>query len=193
MPDEFAGGLRIGNADYVGLSVRDMVREFPSVYFVRRRDMHIVADQAESTIVIDWASLAANPEQTWTPASPTFMSHCGPADEEASEPNDDFAHAMPVVAGASPATGGICTAASDFYHVDLAGPWRFNLYQSLFTTPDPPAYNVDLRLWTEGMERVGGSNAVGNHDWVDYEGPAYVEVYGPRSASGIYRVELTAR
>lgn len=192
-PDEFEGGLRIGDAGNLGQSVRDAVRQFPSAYFVRRRDMRIVADQSESAYVIDFMSLATDPEQTWTPVEPPFQNRCMPGDEEASEPNDDFARAVEIAIGAAPLGGGICAAGSDFYHVSEAGPWRFDLRQSLFTTPEPAAHNVDLRLYTEAMERIGGSNTIGNHDWVDYEGPAYVEVYAAHGASGAYDVSLAAR
>lgn len=193
-PDEFAAGIRIGDADNVGEEyVRSMVSSFPSAYFVRRRDMRIVADQSASVYTLDFGALAGNPEQTWTPALPRFEPRCDPAtEEEAGEPNDSFGEATAIAPGVE-VSGGVCMPGSDYYHVTIAGPWRFDLYQSLFTMPDPDAHNVNLRLWSESMERIGGSNVRGNHDWVDWEGPAYVEVYGEQNASGTYRVSVTAR
>lgn len=192
-PDEFAAGVRIGDGDNVGEeSVRNGVSSFPSAYFVRRRDMHIVADQSASVYTIDFGSLAADPEQTWTPQLPRFTANCDPATEEESlEPNDSFDQAGVIEPGTE-ISGGVCMPGSDYYHVTLAGPWRFDLYQSLFTMPDPDLHDVNLRLWSEDGERIGGSNVRGNHDWIDYEGPAYVEVYGERNASGTYRVSVTA-
>lgn len=192
-PSEFEAGIRIGDADNVGEEyVRSMVSSFPSAYFVRRSDMRIVADQSASQYTIDFGTLAGDPEQEWTPQLPNFTANCDPAtEEESGEPNDSFAEASSIEAGPE-ITGGVCMPGSDYYHVTLTGPWRFDLYQSLFTTPDPDAHNVNLRLWSESMERIGGSNVRGNHDWVDYEGPAYVEVYGEQNASGTYRVSLTA-
>jgi hypothetical protein len=193
-PDELAAGLRAGDADNLtDLSVRSMVSSFPSAYFVRRRDMRIVADQSASIYQIDFGALAADPEQTWTPALPAFEPRCDPStDEESGEPNDSVDAATAIAPGTE-ISGGVCMPGSDYYHVTLAGPWRFDLYQSLFTMPDPDLHNVDLRLWGEDGERIGGSNVRGNHDWVDYEGPAYVEVYGARNASGTYRVSVTPR
>ncbi len=193
-PAPFAAGIRIGDADNVSDQyVRSMVTQFPSAYFVRRSDMRIVADQSASTYTIDFGSLAANPDQRWEPVQPNFEPHCTAADEEAVEPNDSFDEASPIDPSAGEIAGGVCMPGSDYYHVTLEGPWRFDLYQSIFTTTDPDAYNLDLRLWNEAMERIGGSNVRGNHDWVDYEGPAYVEVYGAQNASGTYRVSVTAR
>ncbi len=102
--------------------------------------------------------------------------------------NDRLPHALPVSDVLSTRAPGW-----DFYRVDLAGRWRFDLYQSLLTRLDPPAYDFDLRLWRDAMERIRGSSAVGDHDWVDHAGPAYLEVYGPRGTSGAYRVELVRR
>jgi hypothetical protein len=193
MPDSFAAGIRVGDGDAIGEGVRGRVREFPSVYVVRRRDMRIIADQSESMYQIDFGPLVANPEAPWTPTGSTFEAHCGPAEEEPGEPNDTIATATAISPGAE-TMGGVCTSlGGDFYRVDIAGPWRFDLYQSLFTTPEPVTHNVDLRLWNDALERIGGSNVVGNHDWIDWQGPAFVEVYGPRSASGTYRVSVSPR
>jgi hypothetical protein len=193
-PDEFFAGLRIGDAGSTSeTSVRTMVSQFPSAYFVRRRDMHIVADQSASIYVIDFPALAADPEQTWTPQLPPFEPHCDPLTEEESvEPNDSFEQASEL-APETEVMGGVCAPAPDFYHVTIEGPWRFDLYQSLFTTKDPDTHDLNLRLWSESMERIGGSNQRANHDWVDYQGPAYVEVYGESNASGLYRVSVSPR
>jgi thiol-disulfide isomerase/thioredoxin len=194
-PDEFEGNLRIGDSENLGEDdelLRPKVTTFPSAYFVRRRDMRITADQGATTFVIDFGSLAADPEQEWMPVLPPFEAHCGPGDEEAGEPNDDFGQAGLIEPGVE-ITGGVCTEASDFYQVTLDGPWRFDLYQDLFTMPDPELYDVNLRLWGPDMSRIGGSNVRGNHDWVDWMGPAFVEVYGEQRASGTYRVSLSHR
>ncbi len=179
-------GLRIGDADNAQPnSLRTLVRQMPSGYFIRRRDMTIVADQSQSIYRIDYGTLAADPEQTWTPMPPPFVGNCGPADEEAGEPNDDLASATPITFDGE-VTGGICAEGGDWYRVDEAGPWRFDLYTDFLMHRE----DLNLRLYTTEGERIGGSSQRSNHDWIDYEGPAYVEVYGQENDSQTYRVTL---
>ncbi len=189
-PETFIAGLRTGEADRTSeAGIRQSVRQFPSAYFVRRRDMQIVADQAATPFRLNFTALAADPEQAWEPVRPPFMAQCGPSDEEAGEPNDTFETASPVEVGTD-VEGGVCMDGPDFYFVDRPGPWRFDLFQSLFTEPEPASRNVDLRLWSVDGERLGGSNAIANNDAVEWQGPAYVEVYGENGRSGTYRVSL---
>ncbi|MCA9605469.1 MAG: hypothetical protein KC619_07730 [Myxococcales bacterium] len=179
-------GLRIGDADNTQpSSLRTLVRQMPSGYFIRRRDMTIVADQSQSIYRIDYGTLAADPEQSWTPMPPPFVGNCGPADEEAGEPNDDLASATPITFDGE-VTGGVCAEGGDFYRVDETGPWRFDLYTEFLMNRE----DLDLRLFTTEGERIGGSSQRSNHDWIDYEGPAYVEVYGQDNDSATYRVTL---
>lgn len=174
-------GLRMGDADNTMPSaVRPLVSQMPSAYFIRRRDMRIVADQKDSIYVIDFPGLAADPEQAWVPTPPPFEARCTAADEEPGEPNDDLASASPI-AWESEITGGLCARGSDFYFVDRTGPWRFDLYSTVFDG------NLDLRLYDREGSRIGGSSQASNHDWVDYDQPAYVEVFGE---SNTYRVTL---
>jgi hypothetical protein len=182
-------GFRIGDADNTEANVvRSLVRQFPSAYFIRRSDMKIVADQSRSIYTIDFGALAGNPEGTWTPMEPPFVSMC--TQEETGEPNDAIVTARPITVEEGEVMGGICTdPPNDFYAVNLEGPWRFDLY----TNYTMMRQDINLRLWTLAGERVGGSNQRSNHDWVDYEGPAVIEVYGEHSASDVYRVSLTAR
>jgi len=179
-------GMRMGDADNTEPgAVRSKVSQMPSAYFVRRRDMEIVADQSASIYTIDFGALAADPEGGWTPVLPPFEAHCGPADEEPLEPND-MLESAPVLAPGE-IMGGICTDAPDFYRVDIAGPWRFDLYLDNF------AGDLNLRLYDDSLERIGGSTQRANHDWIEWMGPGYVEVYGEDRASNVYRVTLTAR
>lgn len=177
-------GLRMGDADNtMPNAVRPLVTQMPSAYFIRRRDMRIVADQRESIYVIDFPALAMDPEQTWTPTPPPFVGNCTMADEEPGEPNDEIATADPIMDGQE-IMGGICARGSDFFFVDQTGPWRFDLYSTLFDG------NLDLRLWDTSGSRIGGSTQRSNHDWIDYDQPAYVEVFGADGASNTYRVTL---
>ncbi|MCB9595787.1 MAG: thioredoxin family protein [Sandaracinaceae bacterium] len=179
-------GLRIGDADNTQPSaVRGLVQRMPSGYFIRRRDMVIVADQKQSIYQIDYAGLAADPEQTWTPMPPPFVGNCGPADEEASEPNDDLATAQVITFGGE-VTGGVCAEGGDFYRIEEAGPWRFDLFTEFLMTRE----DLNLNLYTSAGERIGGSTQRSNHDWIDYEGPAVIEVYGMDNDSATYRVTL---
>ncbi|MEM1418808.1 MAG: hypothetical protein AAGH15_28190 [Myxococcota bacterium] len=192
-PDEFVAGLRIGEADRTSeVGIRNAVRQFPSAYFIRRRDMQIVADQAASPFTLDFRGLAADPEQEWVPFTPPFMAQCGPADEEPSEPNDTFETATPLGPEAE-IEGGVCADGPDFYFVDRPGEWRFDLYQRLFPPMegvDSRALDLDIRLWSTDGERIGGSNQFANNDFVRWAGPAYVEVYGEGGRSGTYRVRV---
>jgi len=179
-------GMRIGDADNSPANtVRGLVSRMPSGYFIRRRDMRIIADQAESIYQLDFGALAADPEQDWTPTPPPFVANCGPADEEAGEPNDALASATPIAFDGE-VTGGVCAEGGDFYRVDETGPWRFDLYTEFLMTRE----DLNLRLFTLEGERIGGSTQRSNHDWIDYEGPAIVEVYGMDNDSTTYRVTL---
>lgn len=177
-------GLRMGDADNtIAGAVRPLVSRMPSGFFIRRRDMQITADQKESIYNIDWPALAADPEQTWVPTPPPFEANCGPTDEEATEPNDTLEAASPIGDGEE-VMGGICAEGPDWYRVDLTTPWRFDLYSDIFEG------DLNLRLYTLEGERIGGSSQRSMHDWIDYDQPAYVEVYGFESASTTYRVTL---
>ncbi len=177
-------GLRMGDADNtVPSAVRPLVTQMPSAYFIRRRDMRIVADQSESIYVIDFPGLASDPEQTWVPTPPPFVGNCTAADEEPGEPNDELATADPMTDGQE-ITGGICARGSDYFYVDLTTPWRFDLYSMVFDG------NLDLRLYDASGSRIGGSTQRSNHDWVDYDQPGYVEIFGAEGASNTYRITL---
>jgi hypothetical protein len=180
-------GYRIGDADNtMPNTVRGLVSQFPSAYFVRRRDMSIVADQAASIYVIDFGALSANPDGAWEPVRPPFMADCTTADEEPGEPNDTRETAMALPADTE-IMGGICADGPDWYRVDLEGAWRFDLYLDNFMG------DLNLNLYNDAGERIGGSNQRANHDWVDFEGPAWVEVYGQDRASNVYRVSVSPR
>lgn len=191
-PADFESGLRIGDFESVDENlIRYRVSAFPSAYFVRRRDMRIVADQGSTQFQLDLVSLSSNPEQSWAPSMREFESNCTAADEEPGEPNDTIDQATPLAPGAE-VSGGVCAPAPDYWAVDVEGPWRLDLFQSLTVLEDPDAQNVDLRLYDAAGDRVGGSNVRGNNDFVEFEGPAFVEAYGVQNASGVYRVLLTA-
>lgn len=182
-------GVRAGDADNtMPDTIRPQVTRMPSAYFIRKRDMVITADQAQSQYFIDWPALAADPEGTWTPALPPFVSNCDPSAEESLEPNDSQSQAALIEPGE--VEGGICMAGTDFYRVNLPGAWRFSMYTNFFMYDNG---NLDLRLYSVDGERIGGSTQRANHDWIDYEGPALVEIYGDQNASNTYRVELIAR
>jgi len=179
-------GLRIGDADNSQPnSVRGLVTRMPSGYFIRRRDMLIVADQEQSIYQIDFGGLAADPEQSWIPMPPPFIANCGPSDEEPSEPNDDIASAT-VIDYDGEVVGGVCAEGSDFYRVNETGEWRFDLFTEFLMTRE----DINLRLFTVEGERIGGSTQRSNHDWIDYSGPAIIEVYGFDNDSATYRVTL---
>jgi hypothetical protein len=178
-------GIRAGDADNAEPNaVRSAVVQMPSGYFIRKSDMRVIADQAESIYVIDYGALAGSPDGEWEPVRPPFVANCTAADEEPYEPNDSIEAAAAI--GEGEFMGGVCAEASDFYAIDIAGPWRFDLYLDTFEG------DLNLRLWVGG-ERIGGSTQRANHDWVDYAGPAVVEVYGEDGASNVYMVALGPR
>lgn len=180
-------GLRIGDADNSEPNaVRPLVTRMPSGFVIRRRDMQIIADQEESIYTIDWPALVADPETPWVPTPPPFVANCGPSDEEPAEPNDTIENAGGIMMGEE-IMGGVCAEGPDYYFVDIEGPWRFDLYSDIFEG------DLNLRLYSTQGERIGGSTQRSNHDWVDYDQPAYVEVYGFESASGTYRVQINAQ
>lgn len=190
-PAQFESGLRIGDFESVDENlIRYRVSAFPSAYFVRRRDMRIVADQGSTQFQLDLVSLSADPEQNWSPSMREFEPNCTAADEEPGEPNDSIEDATPLEAGVE-LSGGICAPGSDFFAVDAEGVWRLEMFQSLTMLENPDAQNVDLRLYDADRNRVGGSNVRGNQDFVEWEGPGYVEAHGVQNSSGTYRMMLT--
>lgn len=185
-------GLRVGDlstlpaANFLGTAASGIINGYPTTFSVRRRDMQVIAvDQP-------FLAVSQDPERDWTqPFVPEFMNNCEEGQDEASEPNDTAEQAAPLAAGTH--SGGICTAAGDFYQVDIEGPWRFSMTFSHATG------DLDVYVWDvaqDGPLQVGGrpvgSDGTADGEMFEHEGPALVHVLGHRGASAPYEITLEA-
>lgn len=167
------------------------IEYFPTTFVVRTSDMKIIADQKRGDGLLPLLSIARNPDGDWSRSgAPVFVNHCGPRDEEASEPNDTPAQAASLQPGTH--RGGICTAAPDFYRVDVQGSWSLELEF------DPALGDLDVFVWDAEKnepaivdgELIGSSNGTGIETF-QHKGPALVGVMPFRSASAPYTIKLT--
>ena len=88
--------------------------------------------------------------------------------------------------------GGICTAAPDFFTIDLAGDWRVDLAFSA-AQADLDVYVMNVAT---GEPLVVGDAAVGSYGTTDLEtfthnGPATIVVVGYEGGSTTYALTLT--
>lgn len=167
------------------------IEYFPTTFVIRTRDMKIIADQKRGDGYLPLLSIARNPDGDWSRSgAPVFASHCGPDDEEASEPNDVPAQAASLAVGTHHA--GICTDAPDLYQIDVQGTWRVDVEF------DEVIGDLDVYVWDAERNEpalidgglVGSSNGTGLETF-EHTGPAMIGVVGFRSASAPYSITLT--
>lgn len=174
------------------LHLQPLVIGFPTVIVVRTRDMRVITDSNRSDYYLPLRQIAADPEADWeNPGPPPFENHCGPGDEEASEPNDTPARAAPLAPGE--VTGGICSEAPDFYAIDVEGEWKVSL------DFDSNVGDLDIAAWDPALDQplrdgadVVGSNGTTDHEEFVWRGPSTLLVYGYQGASAPYRLTLEA-
>ncbi|MBM4281538.1 MAG: hypothetical protein FJ137_12530 [Deltaproteobacteria bacterium] len=189
-------GWRVGEADNAepgALYEAPIWSAVPGCFVVRTRDMQIIANQEDSQYILPFEDIAADPEADWSnPPPPSFRPNCAAADEEPGEPNDTAATATPLVAG-TPVEGGICTAAPDYFTVDIAGEWRLDL---LFTHAegDLDVYVVDPVTGDPILEnnRPVGSEGTTDRETFTRTGPAMIGITGFQGSSTTYTLTVTA-
>ncbi|MBU0553930.1 Ig-like domain-containing protein [Myxococcota bacterium] len=191
-------GIRVGGLDtrpipdYLTEETNGYVQAFPTVFVVRRRDMKIIADGTRSNSYLPLMEIARNPNQDWSDPDSRFVNHCGGADEEIYEPNNNPVDAPTISEGAF--HGGICDAQADYYRVDIAGPWRLELTFSHDTG------NLDVWIWDEAEnaplmidgEPIGAYSDDDN-EVLEHAGPALIRVEGVQGDSAPYDLNITAR
>lgn len=167
------------------------IEYFPTTFVLRTRDMKIIADQKRGDGYLPLMAIAKNPDGDWSRSgNPVFVNHCGPGDEEASEPNDVPAKAAALSPGSH--HGGICTDAPDLYRIDLVGAWSLQLEF------DHDVGDLDLYVWDPERNEpalidgglIGSSNGTGVEIF-EHFGPAMIGVMPFRSASAPYTITLT--
>ncbi len=186
-------GIRVGDTSGRDIYNAPLVRAFPSAFVVRVRDMKILIDQASSNTVLPFVRIAQNPEGDWSnPNAPPFANNCGPGDEEASEPNDQISEAAPLNEGAS--SGGICTAGSDYYQVNMTGNWRLDVGFS-HAVGDIDLFVIDESTGQplrQNGQNVGATSGTDNEQ-LDWQGPALIRIFGYENASAPYTLNLAPR
>jgi hypothetical protein len=180
-----AAGLRLGERDN---SMRDAIGSrtstVPAGYFVRRRDMRILADENELGVRPPWQEMSRDPELDWeSRLRGGGGSTCGAADEEAFEPNDTSATAASIAPGSF--TGGVCASQPDWYRVSIAGRWRLDLQFS------HASGDLDVYVLDDSGATIARSDSATDDESVTVTGPARVRIEGWRGATAPYRLTLT--
>lgn len=177
--NRYASGPGVRAGDGTNSSSMAVYREFsllPSGFFVRKRDMQILAN---STGGLPFDRLAAEANTGGAPGMPPG----GGCTEEPSEPNDSSATAAPISPGSF--TGGICATGSDFFRIAITGSWRVDLR---FRHSDG---DLDLHLIVGGSRSRSSDSATDNESLTG-SGPAVIEVEGWEGARAPYELVLTA-
>jgi hypothetical protein len=185
-------GIRVGDADTHPTS-RAFSEAGVGSFVVRRRDMRVIARQADATKTLPYIAIALDPDADWSrPDDLPFSPRCGPLEEEPFEPNDAAAQAAPIGFGSF--TGGICSPAPDFYRVDVEGEWLL-LLEFTHAIGD-----IDLHVWNDETDapltRNGntvGSTSGDDDESLGYEGVTTIRIIGYESASAPYRLTLLPR
>jgi hypothetical protein len=190
-------GVRLGDGSSMPprtLINAPLVDAFPTGFVVRRSDMKIIATQASSNSRLPYLEIARNPMADWSngQAPPAFRNNCGPSDEEVYEPNDSAATAALIQPGTF--NGGVCTAAADYYRIDIPGAWRLDLAFR------HSVGDIDVYVWDTARNDVArnaqnqklGSDSGDDDESFTHTGPATVMVFGYRNASSPYTLTLTA-
>lgn len=164
---------------------------FPTTFVVRTSDMRIIADQKVANTSLPLRSIAEDPDADWSGGAP-FVNNCTFSDEEAGEPNNTAADAVPITTGRYP--GGICEkSATDIYKVQVAGNWTASLDY------DPSVGNLAIWVWDAQIDniaqiggRVIGSSTGTGRESFTHSGTALVAVQGVQASSAPYVLRITA-
>lgn len=162
----------------------------PTVYFVRRSDMKVIAtgDTVGDRSLVD---VAMDPDADWkNPPPPPFENRCPAGTDEAGEPNDLPAQATPLSVGTL--QGGVCDESGDVYAIDEAGGWTFKVdFQHAVGDLDLAVWDPDTNepLRVNG-DIIGSAGATGTEVF-SHTGPALVKVFGFRRASAPYTLTFS--
>ncbi|MCB9547706.1 MAG: Ig-like domain-containing protein [Myxococcales bacterium] len=181
-------GIRVGDRDSLierdaepnYLTNLDFLEVFPTVLVVRKADMTIIADSRDKRLYLPLEEIALAPNADWRdPDAVEVINHCGEGDEEEWEGDNNYPGTAPDV-GVGTYAGGICDGDADFYHVDIAGPWRATL------TFSNEVGDLGMYLWsqrtnqplTNARGEVIGSDGVGDVETFTHQGPADLLIEG---------------
>lgn len=167
---------------------------YPSAWVIRTADMKVIADQNTSEYWLPFLPIAQDPDADWSspppPPPPPFQSNCEEGDEEDGEPNDTSFRATRLDLGET--SGGICTAAPDFYRISQSGRWRLSL-NFIHAEGD-----LDLYLWDKDLNELKtdadgiplGSWTENDMEVIESEGNAIVMIMSYQRASNTYTLNL---
>lgn len=170
-----------------------LIQAFPTSFVVRKRDMQVIADSRGLQYALHplFPVILADLEADWSDpaANIPFENNCEDGGDEASEPNDMPGQAQTVNMGDA-FSGGICTAAPDYFRIEAEGDWTFTV-EFTHTTGD-----LDMAFAGEDGRPLAdqpGSNSSDDNEALQGTGPALVLLYGYGGASAPYNASLTAR
>jgi hypothetical protein len=191
-------GIRVGEADNTfGTKLIDtaLIDHLPSAFVVRRSDMRVLATQrSRGDEHLPYVEIAQDPNADWSnpgPATirPVLPSNCPDGADEDFEPNDTPEQAGTI--GVGRVRGGVCARRGDFYYVDVAGDWSFNLE---FTHA---VGDLDVILFRDGepiIDRTGrptGPNSSDDNETFEWQGPVMVFIFGYDGATAPYRLTIS--
>ena len=189
-------GIRVGDSTTIAtipedielpayVQQTDLIVAFPTILIIRRSDMKVIAESARTQLSLPLERIVNDLEADWSEITIEFVNQCAEGDEEDSEPNDDQAHAQTVGAGVY--EGGICTAAPDVYEVDIAGPWRATATFSHATG------DLDMVVHRPGNDQPEASSLSStDNESLDFQGPAFLTLFGYNGASTPYTLTIEA-
>lgn len=174
-------GIRVGDggSDQPGFIYNSSIwSAVPGGFVVKKSDMKVIANQEESSSVLDYAEIVGGiGGGGGGSGGGGGTSGCV---EEASEPNNGSSSAPTIQAGAF--AGGVCDAQPDYFRIPLSGSWRIDL--------DFSHARGDL-----DMEVVGTnvrSDSGDDDESLTHSGSAVLKVYGWSGATNSYTLTLTA-
>ncbi|MGK0362141.1 MAG: thiol-disulfide isomerase/thioredoxin [Bradymonadia bacterium] len=170
-----------------------LIQAFPTSFVVRKRDMQVIADSRGLQYSLHplFPLILADLEADWSDprANIMFASNCEEGGDEASEPNDMPGQAQSVNVGDA-FSGGICTAAPDYFRIEAEGDWTFTV-EFTHATGD-----IDMAFAGEDGRPLAdreGATSGDDNEVLQGSGPALIRVYGYGGASAPYNASLTAR
>ena len=164
------------------------IQAFPDAYVVRRSDMHILTSLELNRLVgiLPLVQIAEQPDEDWSRIMPPpFESNCAEGDDEASEPNDTPPEAGLIGVGTH--EGAMCSAAPDFYQIDVEGPWVFNI---AFSHAEADLDIFQYAIGQDGGDPIEVSNSTTDMESIAGTGPAVIGITSYTRTSASYTITL---
>ena len=154
----------------------------------------MIADQGRGNFYLPLEMIIQDPNRDWSVIpEPEFNSNCEEGDDEIFEPNDTAEDAASVRVGVI--EGGVCERGPDYYRIRLDGAWRATLDFS------HSQGDLDMVLWDKNNDRAvldeNGAAIVSNsstdQEVIEFEGSAFLMIYGYNGSSATYTLTIEER